>query len=74
MEKILYKEMPRSGVLGLFAAKSSWSFHEKCAFTPPVIGESILELIDRKDFLNFQGDSDSVLIVSLLKKLFFSIH
>ena len=36
-----------------------------------VYRESILELIDRKDFLNFQGDSDSALIVSLLKKLFF---
>ena len=32
--------------------------------------ESILELIDLKDFFNFPGDSDTALIVSLLKKLF----
>ena len=45
------------------------SFHSASNYR--VYRESILELIDRKDFLNFQGDSDSVLIVSLLKKLFF---
>ena len=39
-----------------------------------VCKESILELIDLKDFFNFPGDSDTALIVSLLKKLFFSTN